>query len=89
MKEPEIYCPLCKWKPLFTSRWRCTPKLGGCGHVWNTFLTGGVCPQCAYQWEITACLSCKQFSLHKDWYHFPQDDSVGKSKQAEKETEHV
>jgi len=25
-------------------------------------------------WEITACLSCKGFSLHKNWYHYPIGD---------------
>lgn len=75
MAEPEIYCPKCKWRPNISSRWLCTGKLGGCGTVWNTFLTGGVCPHCAYAWEITACLSCKQFSLHEEWYHYPEDAS--------------
>jgi hypothetical protein len=47
--------------------------MGGCGHVWNTFTTKGVCPKCSFAWEITACLSCKQYSLHKNWYHYPVD----------------
>jgi hypothetical protein len=72
MPEPEIFCPKCKWRPKITSRWMCDQRMGGCNTVWNTFLTGGVCPSCAYSWEITACLSCKQFSLHKEWYHYPE-----------------
>ncbi|MBV8550466.1 MAG: hypothetical protein JOY54_04145 [Acidobacteriaceae bacterium] len=39
-----------------------------CGHFWNTFDTGGVCPACLYQWTMTACLSCRQWSPHSDWY---------------------
>lgn len=33
----------------------------------------GICPNCNYVWEITACFSCKQYSLHVEWYHFPED----------------
>ena len=44
-------------------RWRCH-----CGHSWNTFDTGGVCPGCRYQWKITKCLRCKEWSAHSDWY---------------------
>jgi hypothetical protein len=72
MAEPEIYCPKCKWRPNMLSRWLCSGKFGGCGTSWNTFLTGGLCPHCSCAWEITACHSCKQYSLHKEWYHFPE-----------------
>jgi hypothetical protein len=71
MSDPEIYCPKCEWRPQADSRWLCTRRMGGCGHVWNTFDTRGVCPRCNFSWEITACLSCKQFSLHESWYHYP------------------
>jgi len=40
----------------------------GCGHVWNTFDTRGLCPGCSHQWKHTACLSCTRWSLHEDWY---------------------
>ncbi|MFZ4758784.1 MAG: hypothetical protein ACOYLX_11530 [Burkholderiaceae bacterium] len=66
--EPEIYCPACRWKPRFDSRWACTPA---CGAHWNTFWTGGVCPSCAHPWQKTQCLSCGAVSPHKAWYHFP------------------
>ena len=36
---PRIRCPLCGWSPRNDDRWSCT-----CGHSWNTFDTGGVCP---------------------------------------------
>jgi hypothetical protein len=75
MRETEIFCPKCRWRPTPASRWVCSPRLGGCGTVWNTFDTRGVCPTCSWQWIITACLSCKQFSLHEEWYHDPNEDS--------------
>ena len=64
MKEPQIYCPKCKWRPQPESRWVCLPA---CGTAWNTFWTAGVCPGCAHQWTWTDCLACHQPSLHKDW----------------------
>src|SRR6202022_142671 len=36
---------LCGWLPRKDDRWSCT-----CGHSWNTFETGGVCPACLHQW---------------------------------------
>ena len=39
MKEPEIYCPKCQWRPRAENRWACVPS---CGIEWNTFWTGGV-----------------------------------------------
>jgi hypothetical protein len=60
---PRIRCPKCNWSPDAESRWRCH-----CGHAWNTFDTGGVCPGCMYQWQETACLRCHQWSPHSDWY---------------------
>ena len=59
----EIRCPLCGWTPAAHDRWACR-----CLHSWNTFDTGGVCPNCIYQWAYTQCLACKGWSLHSDWY---------------------
>lgn len=70
MKEPEIRCPKCAWKPKPESRWLCTP----CGTEWNTFWTGGVCPGCGKAWRTTMCPACLKRSLHKDWYRFPDDE---------------
>jgi hypothetical protein len=58
-----IRCPECKWKPSVENRWGCK-----CGHAWNTFLTGGLCPRCEYQWTETTCLACTETSPHADWY---------------------
>jgi hypothetical protein len=61
--EGHIRCPKCGWAPRSKDRWQCI-----CRHVWNTFDTGGVCPRCLKQWDITKCLSCHQWSPHSDWY---------------------
>ena len=68
-REVKIYCPKCAWEPQQSSRWWCGPKMGGCGYSWNTFDTGGVCPECGKAWEETACLSCHRMSAHRAWYH--------------------
>jgi hypothetical protein len=61
---PHIRCPLCGWSPGKGGRWRCT----SCGHAWNTFDSGGVCPGCLYQWMETQCLACARWSPHSAWY---------------------
>ena len=61
-----IRCPKCNWGPHQSDRWVCK-----CGHFWNTFATGGSCPACRYQWNITGCLSCGETSAHSDWYVRP------------------
>jgi len=44
-------------------RWFCS-----CGHEWNTFDTGGVCPACIHQWTSTECPKCGGWSAHSEWY---------------------
>jgi predicted amidophosphoribosyltransferase len=63
-----IRCPLCSWEPGPRDRWMCSP---GCGHLWNTFDTRGVCPACAKHWLHTACHACSAWSLHEAWYEHP------------------
>jgi len=63
MSEQRIACPRCRWEPRAEDNWWCE-----CNHVWNTFDTGGRCPQCHRQWEDTQCLSCGEWSPHLDWY---------------------
>ena len=58
-----IRCPKCRWRPRKSDRWMCS-----CGCIWNTFDTGGLCPDCGYQWQVTVCLECKRLSPHRDWY---------------------
>jgi hypothetical protein len=65
-RHVRIRCPLCEWQPAKSDTWSCNPD--GCGQIWNTFETGGVCPSCQRQWERTACLRCGRWSLHDLWY---------------------
>jgi hypothetical protein len=58
-----IRCPRCAWQPRPHDRWSCL-----CGHEWNTFDTGGVCPECGKLWEQTQCLRCHEWSRHDTWY---------------------
>ena len=58
---PRIRCPLCGWSPREEDKWFCT-----CGHEWNTFDTGTVCPACTLQWNETQCLSCRGWSPHSE-----------------------
>jgi hypothetical protein len=60
-----IRCPKCGWEPAKVDRWLCEP---GCGHVWNTFETRGICPGCNKPWTETVCLRCHQWSNHDNWY---------------------
>ena len=62
-RGPFIRCPKCNWSPRADERWVCN-----CGYTWNTFDTGGVCPGCLYQWTVTMCPRCSQWSLHSEWY---------------------
>jgi len=63
----QVKCPSCQWKPATAFRWVCTG--GNCGHAWNTFDTGGVCPECSKIWDETFCYECKTMQPHVDWYH--------------------
>jgi hypothetical protein len=61
--DAKIRCPKCRWKPRPEDRWSCL-----CGCSWNTFDTYGCCPKCRAEWNETQCLSCKEWSLHAEWY---------------------
>jgi hypothetical protein len=76
-----IRCPLCRWQPRASSRWFCIDApdyphffYGGCGKIWNTFETRGLCPGCGHQWTWTDCLRCYGSSPHEAWY---EDDETG------------
>jgi len=62
---PRIRCPLCGWTPPPDALWSCR-----CGHLWNTFDTGGVCPSCLYRWSSTQCPNCHGWSAHSAWYDY-------------------
>ncbi|HZS05572.1 MAG TPA: hypothetical protein VFD58_12100 [Blastocatellia bacterium] len=83
--EPDfshIRCPLCRWQPDASSLWYCgdcpSPEyfFDGCGTMWNTFETRGLCPGCGHQWRWTGCLSCAGWSLHEDWYTKETDKAL-------------
>ena len=61
-----ISCPRCGYVPRPSDLWRCRP---GCGHMWHTFATQGVCPGCGKMWHDTMCPACKLWSPHDEWYH--------------------
>ena len=69
-----IGCPLCGWVPTKGWLWACT-----CGHQWDTFETGGVCPACAKQWNTTGCYRCHRSSPHTDWYRSTQSSPLPQS----------
>ena len=68
-----IFCPVCAWRPGPRARWVCRP---GCGLLWNTFDTRGICPRCYKVWRYTRCPSCKDMSLHEAWYHDDLDEQA-------------
>jgi hypothetical protein len=84
MGKVEIFCPKCGWIPSADDRWACVPE---CGNKWNTFSTRGVCLRCGKQWKVTQCLSCREFSPHEDWYHYPEEES--REDQRVEETEEI
>jgi len=47
-------CPSCKAAPAVGNYWLC----GQCKQSFDTFNTGAVCPHCAAQFAMTACLDC-------------------------------
>ncbi|MFT7512506.1 MAG: hypothetical protein ACI9QL_001714, partial [Candidatus Omnitrophota bacterium] len=77
-RKVKIFCPPCGWKPHAADRWFCS-----CGHAWNTFDTGGVCPACGHAWKITQCLSCAVFSPHGEWHH-ETDEATDHGQKAKK-----
>jgi hypothetical protein len=72
--------PECNWEPDGLPHWRCS-----CGHHWDTFSTGGRCPECHKVWEETQCIvfagGCHNWSPHLDWYE-GLDDIVNALKES-------
>ena len=56
-------CPSCHTAPPLGELWRC----GKCGQAFDTFLTQGVCPHCATQFNVTQCLDCGTSSPFAAW----------------------
>ena len=64
MDTIHVYCPKCQWEPDGHRYWVCT-----CAFKWDTFSTGGRCPNCGKVWDDTQCIGCEEWSPHLDWYH--------------------
>lgn len=56
-------CPSCRIAPPIGAIWRCNK----CATSFDTFETGGVCPQCSAQFDRTACLDCRQSYPVREW----------------------
>ena len=67
MDKIKICCPKCNWEPDGQPYWQCS-----CGTEWDTFSTGGRCPDCKKVWSKTQCIleagGCLAWSPHLDWY---------------------
>lgn len=56
-------CPSCRTRPPVGPFWRCNQ----CGTQFDTFVTGGVCPQCSTSFATTTCLDCRRQSPINAW----------------------
>jgi hypothetical protein len=56
-------CPSCHTAPPVGPFWSCNH----CGTQFDTFQTGGVCPQCSARFENTTCLDCRHKSPIAQW----------------------
>ena len=56
-------CPSCRSAPPLGAYWQC----GKCGQLFDTFQSGGVCPNCAAQFVATMCLDCQEQHPMNDW----------------------
>jgi Zn-dependent protease len=56
-------CPSCHTPPPAGPFWRCNQ----CSTQFDTFETGGVCPQCSARFEKTTCMDCGQQSPIEEW----------------------
>ena len=56
-------CPSCKTSPPIGSFWKCNH----CGTGFDTFETGGVCPQCSARFASTTCLDCRRQAPIAEW----------------------
>jgi|GEM_PF-2094049 len=86
MQKALIYCPKCKWEPPRAALWEC---LEVCGCLFDTFETGGTCPECHEKFEHTQCIMCGKFSPHREWYHYPKKAPACKESETEDEEIYV
>src|ERR1043165_463537 len=58
-----VACPSCRAAPVCGEFWVC----GQCRKAFDTFLSGGSCPQCGTQFATTACLECGRSNPMAEW----------------------
>lgn len=73
-RRQEFACPSCKSSPPRGDFWKC----GNCGHAFDTFQTGAVCPRCGSRFESTGCIDCGTKSSMHAW-SAPVTITVGSS----------
>ena len=56
-------CPSCRTAPPVGPFWKCNH----CETQFDTFETGGVCPQCSARFAKTTCLDCRKQSAIAEW----------------------
>ncbi|HEY2468546.1 MAG TPA: site-2 protease family protein [Terracidiphilus sp.] len=56
-------CPSCKTSPPTGAYWKCNQ----CSTGFDTFATGGVCPQCSARFTTTTCLDCRRSAPIAEW----------------------
>jgi Zn-dependent protease len=56
-------CPSCRTAPPIGPFWRCNK----CATQFDTFETGGVCPNCSARFDKTTCLDCRQSNPVANW----------------------
>jgi len=62
-RRKEFTCPNCRTAPLIGDRWKCAQ----CGQLFDTFLTGAVCPSCGARYPTTRCGDCGAFHSINEW----------------------
>lgn len=60
-------CPACRAAPPAADLWGC----GQCRFVFDTFASGGTCPNCGGAFEVTACPECGEAHPLAAWHVAP------------------
>jgi hypothetical protein len=56
-------CPSCHTLPPMVPIWLCS----NCRHRFDTFATGGICPNCGLQFPTTVCFECGESHPMQEW----------------------
>lgn len=66
-RRPEFSCPDCHEAAPVGQFWGCAR----CRHTFDTFLTGGFCPNCNTEYSVAACPFCHHARPFAQWRNFP------------------